>query len=127
MAKRIHSKKIPVYTTFGEFSAFMMYPFLFDPQGEWIGWISKDRSVFSVAGLYAGWLIDGPRVVRKRVNGSVPVTVPISPPSIRPHPPATIPLPPLMSELPWNLIDVLDEQPERLHTTDAGISKADMD
>jgi hypothetical protein len=49
-----------------------------------------------------------------------------------PHPrriiiPATTPLAPLMSELTTGLVDVLSEEPERLHTVDAGELREDLD
>jgi len=122
-----HGKKIPIYTTHGDFSAIMMYPYLYNIQGEWIGWVEKDKSVFNVEGAYVGWIIDGPRIVRKRVNGSNGhlASLPEMPGKIQPL--AHAALPPMMSELPFNLIDVLDEAPELLHTLDTGIKKKDMD
>jgi hypothetical protein len=32
-----------------------------------------------------------------------------------------------MAELPFEKVDVLDEEPDRLHTTDSGELKEDMD
>jgi hypothetical protein len=49
---------------------------------------------------------------------------PATPPKIRP--PASVPLPPMMSGLAFEVIDVLEEEPERLHTTDSGDLKEDM-
>ncbi len=43
------------------------------------------------------------------------------------YPPANIPLAPLMSELTQSLIDVLLEEPERLHPLDAGELRQDLD
>jgi hypothetical protein len=50
---------------------------------------------------------------------------PTEPARIRP--PASVPLPPMMSQLPFEVIDVLEEEPDRLHTTDAGELKEDLD
>jgi hypothetical protein len=33
----------------------------------------------------------------------------------------------MMAELPFEIIDVLQEEPERLHTSDTGDLKQDMD
>jgi hypothetical protein len=41
--------------------------------------------------------------------------------------PATVPLPPMMSELTHSIIDVLLDEPERLHTIDSGEHIQDMD
>jgi hypothetical protein len=41
-------------------------------------------------------------------------------------PPATVPLAPLMSELTFSTVDVLLEEPNRLHTIDRGELKEDM-
>ncbi len=126
-AVKKHHTRIPIYTTTGDFAAIMMYPYLYNIQGEWIGWVKKDKSVFSVEGTYVGWLTDGPRIVRQRVNGSNGAAADIPPIPEKIQPIAHAPLPPMMSELPYNLIDVLDEAPELLHTIDTGMKKKDMD
>ena len=122
-----HNTKIPIYSTSGEFSAIMMYPYIYNRQGEWIGWVRKDKSVFNVEGLYVGWLTDGPRIIRKRINGSNGHQEALPPVPDQIQPIAHAPLPPMMSELPFNLIDIFDEAPELLHTLDTGIRKEDMD
>ncbi len=120
-------KPIPIYTTSGDWSALMVFPHLYNTIGEWIGWVSSDRQVFDVDGVYIGWLTSEPRILRKRIiEDELPRnTVPDTPSRIRP--PATVPLPPMMAELPFEIIDVLEEEPERLHTTDTGEFKEDMD
>ena len=40
---------------------------------------------------------------------------------------ATVPLAPLMSELTHSLVDVLQDEPERLHTIDRGEFRQDLD
>ena len=112
---------------FGDWKALLVFPHLYSPQGEWIGWVTPDRQVFDVQGLYVGWLTSDPRILRKRtmddeLERRVP---PPTPPRIRP--PATVPLPPMMSGLAFEVIDVLEDDPERLHTTDAGELKEDVD
>jgi hypothetical protein len=42
-------------------------------------------------------------------------------------PPTSVPLPPLLGDLTFDTIDVLEEMPERLHTIDSGELKEDMD
>jgi hypothetical protein len=104
----------------------MVFPFVFNTQGEWVGWVTPDRQVYDVDGLYVGWLTTDPRVLRRRTyDQPVPrKTPPVAPERIRP--PATVPLPPMMADLPFENVDVLLEEPERLHTTDTGELKEDV-
>ncbi len=118
---------IPIYTSKGDAEAFLVYPYLYNRLGEWIGFVTADRKVYSVLGRCVGYLIDGPRLVRRRGAGSLepPRQPPAPPPRILP--PATVPLAPLMSELPYHLMDVLLEDPELLHTLDSGELREDME
>jgi hypothetical protein len=120
-------KAIPIYTSKGDWSALMVFPFLFNTLGEWVGWVTPDRQVYDVDGRYVGWLTTDPRVLRRRTyDQPVPrKTPPVAPERIRP--PATVPLPPMMADLPFENVDVLLEEPERLHTIDTGELKEDVD
>ena len=127
MTSSAKGKAIPIYSTPGDWMALLVFPYLYSPQGEWIGWVTPDRQVYSVLGLYVGWLTADPRILRKRtieteLERRLP---PPRPPKIRP--PATVPLPPMMSQLPFEWVDVLEEEPGVLHTVDAGELKEDMD
>jgi hypothetical protein len=127
MGKIPKGKAIPLYTSKGDWSALLVFPFVFSPVGEWIGWVTPEREVFDTDGIYVGWLTPDPRVLRKRTyDEALPRRTPPAPPG-RIRPPATVPLPPMMSELPFEYIDVLLEEPERLHTTDTGDLKQDVD
>ncbi len=120
-------KSIPIYTSRGDWAALMVFPYLYSSIGEWVGWITPDREVYDVDGLYVGWLTGDPRILRKRTyDVQMPRRTPPTPPD-RVRPPATVPLPPMMAELPFEYIDVLLEEPERLHTTDTGDLKEDVD
>jgi len=119
--------RIPIYTSLGDLGAFLIYPYLYNQLGEWIGWVTPERDVYSVLGSYAGWLSDDPRILRKR-------SYHFSKPRIKPPPkpprisvPASVPLPPMMSELRYTTVDVLEEEPERLSTADHHELKEDMD
>jgi hypothetical protein len=118
---------IPVYTSQGDAEAFLSYPYLFNRNGEWIGWVTPRREVYSVLGYYVGYLSNDPRILRKRATSTLKPRLAPPPPPPKIYPPATIPLAPLMSELPQNIIDVLQEEPERLHTLDAGELRPDLD
>ena len=118
---------IPIYTSRGEAEAFLVFPYIFNRNGEWIGWATPKREIYSVLGYYVGTLTDDARIVRKRSEDDMKPR--LKPPS-RPGkitPPATIPLAPLMQDLPYSVIDVLQEQPELLHTFDSGEFRQDMD
>ena len=118
---------IPIYSSRGEAEAFLIFPYLFNRGGEWIGWITPKREIYSVLGYYVGALTDDARIVRKRADEEIKPR--LKPP---PHPgkistPATVPLAPLMKDLTHSDVDVLQEEPERLHTLDSGEFRQDMD
>ena len=118
---------IPIYTTRGDLGAYLNYPYIFNRAGEWIGWVTRNREVYSVLGNYVGWITDDPRILRKRsYDFSKPrITPPKPQPRIRV--PASVPLPPMMAELTFTHIDVLEEEPERLSTIDYDELREDMD
>ena len=118
---------IPIYSSKGEAEAFLVFPYLFNRGGEWIGWVTPKRDVYSVMGVFVGTLSDDARIIRKRAEGETrPRVKPPSRPGKITTPPS-IPLAPLMSDLPLGLVDVLQEEPERLHTVDSGELREDMD
>ncbi len=118
---------IPVYTSRGYVEAFLGYPNLFNSQGEWIGWVTPEREVYSVLGYYVGYLTNDPRILRKRVQEeSKPRRTPPTHPA-KALLPATVPLAPMMSELYLDTLDVLMEEPERLNTLDASEMRQDLD
>lgn len=121
------SRTIIIYNTRGEAGAYMVYPYLYNLSGEWIGWITPEREIYSILGYYVGHLTNDPRILRKRNLDKIPArrTPPTSPERI--YPPATLPLAPLMSELSFDTIDVLLEQPHALHTEDAGELREDLE
>jgi hypothetical protein len=118
---------IPVYTSRGDAEAFLVYPYLYNRLGEWIGWVTADRRVYSVLGFYVGDLTAEPRIIRKRITATLKSrrTPPARPQRL--PVPATIPLAPLMGDLRFGVVDVLLDEPERLHTLDAGEQRQDLD
>lgn len=118
---------IPIYSSRGEVEAFLAFPYLFNRSGEWIGWVTAQREVYSVMGFYVGALTSDPRIVRKRSESDLRPHLKVTPPPGRLNIPAHLPLAPLMSDLPHSLVDVLVEEPERLHTVDSGELREDMD
>jgi hypothetical protein len=118
---------IPIYASNGEVEAFLVFPNLFNRSGEWIGFVTPKRDVYSVMGAFVGTLTNDPRITRRR--GEDELKPRLQPPA-RPRRisiPSSVPLAPLMSDLPISLIDVLQDEPERLHTVDSGELREDMD
>lgn len=118
---------IPIYSSKGDAEAFLAFPYLFNRNGEWVGWVTPKREVYSVMGLYVGSLSDDARILRRRAADE-------SRPRLQPPPrpgkfttPPSVPLAPLMRDLPLGLIDVLQDEPGRLHTADSGELREDMD
>ena len=118
---------IPIFSSRGEVDAFLVFPYLFNRSGEWIGWVTPQRDVYSVLGNYVGFLTNDPRIVRKRADELTRPRMKIPPAPKRIVTPAITPLAPLMSDLSSNLVDVLYEEPERLHTLDTGELREDID
>jgi len=117
---------IPIFTSRGDVDAFLLYPYLFNRQGEWIGWITPQREVYSVLGYYVGSLTNDPRIVRKRSEDGRPrLKTPARPTRLRVPPVA--PLPKMMADLSYEIVDVLEDEPDRLHTLDSGEMRADLE
>lgn len=117
----------PIYTTTGDTAAALSGRHIFNLLGEWIGWVDETNQVYSITGEYVGWLTREPRVLRKRVASRRPPRRQPPPHPGRIRPPATFPLPPMMAEIAFDTVDVLDEMPERLHTADFDQWAQDMD
>jgi hypothetical protein len=118
---------IPIYTSKGDAEAFLFYPYLFNRSGDWIGFVTPKREVYSVLGEYVGTLTNDPRIVGKRMTSTFAPRLKPPPTPQRVSLPATIPLPRMMAELNYSLIDILLDAPERLHTVDSGESRQDLD
>jgi hypothetical protein len=118
---------IPIYSSRGEVEAFLVFPYLFNRNGEWIGCVTAQKEVYSVLGNYVGSLTNDARIVRPRAGDVVRPRLRVTPPPGRLVAPANLPLAPLMSDLTHSLVDVLVEEPERLHTVDSGEFREDLD
>jgi len=119
---------IPIYSSKGDADAFLYYPYIFNRLGDWIGWVTEEREVYSVLGNYVGYLTNEPRILRTRTTRTTkPRLNPPPPPPVKIYPSATVPLAPLMPELSFSQVDVLQDEPERLHAPDSGDLRPDMD
>ena len=124
----IDTTLVPIYTTAGDVGGFLVYPYIFSCEGEWIGWISPERIVYSTRGYYVGWLAEGPRILRKLADGyDKPRVDIIAPFTLRIKTPAISPLPPMMPELTFGEMDVLMDRPDMLPPIDFGENREDMD
>jgi hypothetical protein len=85
------------------------------------------REVYSVLGEYVGTLTNDPRIVRKRATSTLKPRLKPRPPRKSLPAPQPFRSPPMMPELSHSVIDVLLDEPERLHTVDSGESRQDMD
>ncbi len=117
---------IPIYTSRGDAEAFLAYPYLFNRTGEWVGWVTPNRDVYSVIGIYVGELTAEPRIIRKKITATLRSRKNPPAPPTRISVPATIPLAPLMGDLRFGTEDVLLDSPERLHTMDSGELREDV-
>ena len=118
---------IPIYTSKGDAEAFLLYPYLFNRTGEWIGLVTPKREVYSVLGNFVGTLTNDPRIISKRATSTLKPRLKPPPKPQKVYPPATIPLARLMSDLSLSTIDILMDAPERLHPVDSGEQRQDMD
>jgi len=111
-------KPTPIYTTSGDTGGYLIYPYVYDQIGDWIGWVTSDKQVYSVYGHYVGWLNKDNRILRRRADDfqKPDKSPPPSPPRFLP--PATVPLPPLMAELKYETVGVLEDMPELMPRLD---------
>ena len=118
---------IPIYSTSGDWAAMLKFPYVFNTLGEWVGWVTPDHEVFDVDGRYVGFLDDEPRILARRsLRFGVPQRIPPAAPE-RLKTPSLVPLPPFFRELPFEIVDVFDDDPDRLHPCDSGEFREDMD
>ncbi len=102
---------IPIYRSDGEWVAVYDKGHLFSVEREWLGFVIG-REVFDPSGDYLGFLSDDHRLLRKRTLRELSHhSPPLRPP--RPILPANMPLAPLLRALPYQIIDVFEEYPER--------------
>jgi len=120
-------KIVPIYNSKGDVGAYLVYPHIYNAVGEWIGFCTAEREVYSVLGSYVGYLSDDQRILRQRTLSSPGrrLEPPSHPPKL--NPPAAVPLAPMMRELTHSTVDVLLEMPERLHTADMGELRLDLE
>ncbi len=103
----------PIYRSDGQVVALVHRGNLHNVDGEWIGFL-LGAEVYGATGEYIGYLSDDRRLLRsRRPPQQLPVTPPESwPPRLRGIP-ERFPLARLFRQLPFGLIDVFEEFPDR--------------
>ena len=103
-------KQIPIYTSEGDCKAYLIYPYVFDEDGDWIAFITDDRNVYSVNGDYIGWITDDPRIVRTVSSDGFRDTSEPPEAPLRIKIKISTSLAPMMPDLPNTQIDVLQDE-----------------
>ncbi|MFO7540298.1 MAG: hypothetical protein R6X32_19835 [Chloroflexota bacterium] len=103
----------PIYRSDGAWVAVYQDGHLFNVDGDWIGFV-RGREVFNTAGLYLGFLSDDRRLLRKRAEPDKRPRLQPPPRPERPNIPASVPLVPLLRSLPYQIIDIFEQFPDRL-------------
>ena len=120
-------RPVPIYTTAGDVEVYLVYPMLYNLSGDWVGFVTPNRDVYSVLGQYVGWLSDDPRILRKKTYDYDKPRLKSPAPPAKFTAPASAPLAPMMPDLPFDTIDILMDEPDRLHGLDSGDFKPDLD
>jgi hypothetical protein len=127
MESRTVPRPIIIYTTRGDMGAFLIYPYLFNAGGEWVGWATATKEIYNLDGTYVGTISDDQRIVRRKSLDAVPPKRALPSAPGKPRVPASVPLPPQMAALSYDLFDVLEDRPDLLHTMDSGEFKPDVE
>ena len=102
----------PIYRSDGEPAAVVHCGHLYNIDGEWIGFL-RGAQVYGYTGEYIGYLSEDRRLLRLRRPADWP---PLSPPPLPDRLtgiPEHFPLAPLFKQLPFSIIDIFEEFPER--------------
>jgi hypothetical protein len=106
------SKPVFIFDTHGDWQATKFGNFLWNTRGEYIAYL-EGEDVFKRDGEWIGRLSKDGRILRKRseMRRELRTDIPKEPPRPERLPPRA-PLPPMMAELNYSIIDVLEEDPE---------------
>jgi hypothetical protein len=107
-------KPVFIFDTHGDWQATRMGQFIFSSRGEYVGYV-EGEDVYKQDGEWLGRLSKDGRILRKRSERRTALHP--HPPAKPPKPgnlPARAPLPPMMAELTYSIVDVLEEDPDIL-------------
>jgi len=102
-----------IYNTSGDWMATLVGQHIFDSRGEYIGFV-EGTSAYTRDGEWVGDVSKDGRVLRKRTGKTKPLHPnPLAKPTTKPsNLPGRAPLPPQTGDIGYDLIDVLEEDPE---------------
>jgi hypothetical protein len=106
------TKPVFIFDTPGDWQATKIGDVIYNTRGDYIGWI-EGEDVYKTDGEWVGRLSKDGRILRKRTEQRRELH-----PNPRPAPskpermPARAPLPPMMAELNYSIVDVLEEEPD---------------
>ena len=100
-----------IYNTSGDWMVTRVGDYVWDTQGNWVGWTDGDE-VYTLDGELIGKQSRDNRILRKRAMDRPRMRTDIPPSPERPPLPGRAPLPPMFSELGFDTIDVLEEDPD---------------
>ncbi|WP_119072498.1 hypothetical protein [Aggregatilinea lenta] len=112
MSKTPGEKPYFIFDTHGDWYATLLGGFIYGSRGDYLGFVEGDE-VYKRDGEWIGKLSKDGRILRKRSERRRDLHP--NPPRSAPKPerlPPRAPLPPMMAELNYSVIDVLDEDPE---------------
>ncbi|MBN1679052.1 MAG: hypothetical protein JW966_02085 [Anaerolineae bacterium] len=112
MNEKSPNKPVFIFDTRGDWYATKIGNFIFSPRGEYVAYLEGD-DVYKRDGEWIGNLSKDGRILRKRTVRRRDLHP--SPPPAPPRPeklPPRAPLPPMMAELSYSMVDVLDEDPD---------------
>jgi hypothetical protein len=101
-------KPLFIFDTHGDWQATKVGTFIFSSRGEYVGYI-EGQDVFKQDGEWIGRLSKDGRILRKRTERRRELHPNPPPKPPKPALPPRAPLPPMMAELDFSTIDVLDE------------------
>ena len=103
----------PIYRTDGEWVAVYTEGNIFSVGSQWLGFV-VGREVYDTGGDYLGFLSDDRRLLRRRRSDKQPERRQPPPRPERPVLPANMPLAPMMRELPFGIVDVFEEEGDKI-------------
>ncbi|MEM7113847.1 MAG: 4-fold beta flower protein [Chloroflexota bacterium] len=102
----------PIYRSDGEWVAVYEKGHVFNVDGEWLGFV-HGRELYDTSGMYVGFLSNDRRLLRKRTLAEEKARQAVPERPLRPRIPASMPLVPMLRALPYSLVDLFEEYPER--------------
>lgn len=111
MSEKPAEKPVFVFDTHGDWHATKIGTALYSSRGEYVAYL-EGEDVYKRDGEWIGRLSKDGRILRKRAERRRELQTPPPAPTKPDKLPARPPLPPMMAELDFSTIDVLDEDPD---------------